>query len=291
MDLGLTVGPVVVVGDVFVDRVVAIDERRNGSGLASDGELQYAAPIATRVGGCGLQFAIAAREAGFEPVALIGKIGCIDGSPDDAAAMAVATLLASDVAPLLAEDEKSGTGQALVVYGGPASRLLISDPGANSTFCPEDISAAMRALVRRAGLLHVSGYALIAEPRRQATIDIIRTSKRCGAVVALDLVPHDLYRDADVCRTLDELLNLVDWLIGDKATIMRCLEVWRMTGLLELAARIPHLVAYSDSSRATVFSGGETAAWRHEHAPGSGARGSSARSQALLLYKYLGAGR
>jgi sugar/nucleoside kinase (ribokinase family) len=293
-------GLVVAVGDVFLDHVSDLSGADHSGaeyeeGLRSArGDRSYFAPLRVDVGGAGVQFAVAARQAGFAAAALIGKVGAgRGGSPVDEAAGRVAEELARHgVQPLWAVDPVAGTGAAVVLYRSGDRRLMLCDPGANATFGAADVTAPMRAAAAAARLVHVSGYALLAPGRRAAVLDLVRQARSAGAIVAVDVVPHDIDRYLAGADVGEMLAGLVDVLLLELCTARRVLGLpgSEDTGSAAMAAVLERLAGWSGSigltvgpRRAMLCHRGECREYRFEYRPGADNRGHSARVQAALL--------
>jgi sugar/nucleoside kinase (ribokinase family) len=292
----------VAIGDVYIDHVcdlTAPEHEERLRDLRSSSNLF--APVDVRVGGAGLQFAVAARKAGFESAAIIGKIGGrrLSGGviPDVPGALALEFLRENGATPVLAVDPDQGTGRIVILYLPSDRRLMVSDRGANATFTAHDVTPEMRRAVREADLVHVSGYAMLQEGRRDAVLGLMREARRAGrAAVALDIVPHDIY---DVL-TLDQLRaavgGLVDWVFVELPTAHR-LAGWGPPGpvspalidrtLDALSAVAPALALYLEPGRAVVLEGGQRREQVTDYRPGVRSRGQSATAQADLLFQRL----
>ncbi len=291
----------VVVGDVFVDYIgdLTAAAAAGGPPLPTDpaADLHAFGPVTTEVGGAGVQFAVAARAAGFEPVTLIGKIGGdAGGRPDEAGVQAREYLRAHGVEPLLSVQAGGATGRAAILYVPPNRRIMVSDPLANTTLVPTDIGAAARAAAGTAAFAHISGFLLLQPGRRQAAICVLEAAQSGGATTALDLVPHEIYRYLSYRDLVQCLAGTVDWLVVELPTARRLLgadgaaataEATAEAVLEALARDFPSVALYPDPGCALVSSRGEMAELRFEYTPGSRSRGQSARAQASLFAKHV----
>jgi sugar/nucleoside kinase (ribokinase family) len=173
-------------------------------------------PIAIKPGGDGLLFAIAAKEVGFAPSTLIGKIGGrIDKNelllPDLPGSMIIEFLNQSGIVPLLALAPNIETGHVFLNYYASDWRLMISDPLANKTFSPEDISTEIDGIIRQADLFFVSGYMLLTSTSRAAAIMLMSRAKSHGGRIVVDLVPHTFYKHMSLKELRKCIGHLVDW--------------------------------------------------------------------------------
>lgn len=282
---------VVAIGDVFVDLVCDITPAALSIGPAD--ELDHTAPLVTAVGGGGLQFALAAVESGFSPVCSIATVGVdATGRRDPAGVEAAHVAARSRIRTLWAIDHEQGTGRTFIVYGAAGQRLMISDPAANRRFSTKQISSEMREAVEEAGLVYISGYALTTEPRRSATLELMRQAKSAGAVVAVDLAPHTIYQIVDARLLLKSLKGLADWLIASSSTARGIVGHSDDTSVVAVASELalwsPTVAVFETPGEALVMSGGASRLWHCDYQDGQASRGHSARAQASLLAEYLG---
>lgn len=106
----------------------------------------------------------------------VGRVG-----RDDAGRHRTA-FVAAGVEPMLAVDDEVGTGTVVSLVGAER-RSMYSDRGANARLGPADLPDAALA---DAGLLHLSGYVLFAEPSRTAVIEFRDRAVRGGCAVSVD---------------------------------------------------------------------------------------------------------
>jgi hypothetical protein len=142
-------------------------------------------------------FAIAAVEAGFEAVRLIGKVGADRGTVDIAAQLALDRLQALGIDVHVALDCENPTGKVMVTYLSAGERLLVAEAGANGTFCSADITPGMEQHVAGSDIVFVSGFALVKDARAQAMTYLMEKAAQAGRLVVLDVVPHDIYKMMD----------------------------------------------------------------------------------------------
>jgi sugar/nucleoside kinase (ribokinase family) len=163
-------------------------------------------------------------------------------------------------------------------------------------FEPAEITLEMRAAVRAADLVHVAGYVLLQPSRREAVLGLMQEAQVAGAAVALDLVPHDLFRYLDGAELLSSLRPLVTWLVVELGTAQGVLGHERTTpdrpeavekAMEALVLKFPSVVLYLGSWRALVQDRGERWEETFDYAPGAASRGHTARSQARLLHQSL----
>ena len=157
---------VVVVGDVMTDVVVRpLGAARRGTDQAADiaiGGGGSAANLACWLAACGVGVTLAARV----------------GAADHAAQ--IADLLAHQVTPRLAPDERRPTGRVVALVHADGERSFFTDRGANAALCAADLPFG---LLDGARLLHVSGHALIGS---DAARPLMREASARGVAVSVD---------------------------------------------------------------------------------------------------------
>lgn len=274
----------VAVGDVFADYVCDLTDPELAPALAQGGDLF--APVAVEVGGGAVQFALAARQAGFRPVALVGKVGGTEEvgalRPDPAGDRVRSVLEAHGVTALWSLGRGEETGRAVVVFGPDDRRVMVSDPLANATLEPAELTLEMRAAVRAADLVHVAGYVLLQPARRAAVLELMEEARAAGATVAFDLVPHDLFRYLDGAELLRTLRPLVTWLLVELRTAQGVLghertALNRPEGIERtmeaLVLEFPSVALYLKPWRALVRDQGQRWEMTFDYASGPGAEG------------------
>jgi sugar/nucleoside kinase (ribokinase family) len=279
----------IAIGDVFVDYFTDISPA--SVSLELNEELDLRAPVDSAVGGGGLQLACAAADVGFSPVWSIATVGGANGRMDVPGQQALTSAHASGVNALWNVDPDGRTGRALIIFGADHRRIMISDPGANNSLSTSSVSAAMKTAIQEAALLHVSGYALLSQARRLATIDLMRLAKTSHTVVAVDLVPHGIYELVDVRLLLNDLEEMADWLFGGLTTIRRLLALPDSENPRHVAQALssiaPSAALFIEPGYALVWRNERQSEWRFGYTAGLESRGQSARAQAALLADYL----
>lgn len=162
-----------VVGDVNVDLGMRVEA------LPAEGDDVQASSRAIGSGGGGLNAAVAARALGVG-VSLVGRVG---DDPLAEIALATAWRLGVDLSHLQI-DRDQPTGTCMVVTTPSGERTLFSHRGANVAL---DRRLARHVPIHLAELLLVSAYALLAEPQRGATMDLIERAFAAKVPIAMDL--------------------------------------------------------------------------------------------------------
>ena len=181
---------VVSLGDLALDVVVRV---------ATD--IAHAADTPARImlsaGGQGANVAAWAAALGAES-RWLGKRG------DDPSGRLVAEQLVRLGVELVGPVEPEGTGVVVSLVEGQGERSMFPDRGAAVRLAPAELRPEWLACDH----LHVSGYALLAEPVAHAAVRAVELAREAGAKVSVDLSSWSTIRDsgADRFRTLVESL-------------------------------------------------------------------------------------
>ncbi len=163
---------IVALGDVNVD-IIAHFASYPGKG---EDALAYSTEF--HCGGSAANTAMALARIGLD-VVLLSRVG-----PDPLAARAVGSLSEAGVLLTgLQRDPAAMTGLMYVIVTPDGERTILGHRGANVLTDPNLIGEEQ---IRDAKLLHLSGYALLAEPQRSAALLALEMACRHGLTVALD---------------------------------------------------------------------------------------------------------
>jgi sugar/nucleoside kinase (ribokinase family) len=178
-------------GDLLLD--VSVRLRRP---LAPGGD----APAETRVGPGGQAANVASWVAALGGVArFVGKRG------DDDAGMLVAARLnalgVEVVGPVVAG--RTGVVVALVDPGG--ERTMAADRGVATQLAPDELDETWFA---DCDWLHLSGYALTAEPVSEASAFASAAARKAGGRISIDLASWSAVRDAGAAQVRARIENL-----------------------------------------------------------------------------------
>jgi sugar/nucleoside kinase (ribokinase family) len=165
-------------GDLTLDVVV-----RFASALARDGDTE--AEIKVGPGGQAANVAAWAATLGAR-VRFVGKTGA-----DDAGALARTRLAAYGVD--LAGPVEGRNAAICVLVSVDGARSMAADRGSARELRADELDAEWLAGCDR---LHVSGYALTAEPVRGAALRAAELARAAGALVSLDLASWSAVRDS-----------------------------------------------------------------------------------------------
>src|ERR1700735_4803547 len=83
----------------------------------------------------------------------------------------------------LVMDPERPTGTCVVMVTHKGERTMLSDPGANAALSPDDLP---HDLFVPGGHLHISGYTLLNEGSRQATLAALSHAQRAGMTISVD---------------------------------------------------------------------------------------------------------
>lgn len=198
---------VLVLGDLNIDLALDVPEfpLPGGEGVASRQRIGF--------GGSAANTAVVLRQLGLS-TALLACLG-----EDEWGTLAVSGISAVGVdTSLLQRSDRDGTSLNIVAVTPDGERTMLAYRGASSLLDPASVPGDLRGV----RCLHLSGYALLAEPQRLAATTAATRARAVGVPVSLD-VPVDL-----ACSASPELLAflpLVDILV------IGADELHRLTGI------------------------------------------------------------
>jgi sugar/nucleoside kinase (ribokinase family) len=161
---------VVVVGDLMTDTVAhAALPLARGSDTP--------AVVTMHGGGSGANIAAWLAVDGAE-VAFVGRRGAdIAGRNRDM------ELMGYGVDARLVMDPERPTGTCVVMVTHKGDHTMLSDPGANAALSPDDLP---KDLFTPGSHLHISGYTLLNEGSRQASLTALSHAQRAGMTISVD---------------------------------------------------------------------------------------------------------
>jgi fructokinase len=149
------------------------------------------------------------------------------------------------------------TALALVAVAGDGDREFLFY-GERPAHLELRLTPRMRALIRRARVLHVGSISLIAEPARSATLDAIRLARQAGVVCSYDPnLRRHLWADLPTARRrVQEVLRLAD-IVKVNAEELAFLTGTPSTaaGLRRLAAAGPRLAVATLGAAGCAYTG------------------------------------
>ena len=212
---------VVTLGDINVDLIAHIPRypRKGGDGLAER--------MTIRGGGSAANTAIALARFGVQ-VGIVGRVG-----DDPLARYALADLEAAGVdLSQLQRDPEATTGLMFIAVTPDGERTMFGCRGANPGTDPAQLD---EGAIARAGWLHISGYALLERPQREAACRAMEAAHRAGVAVSLDAGVEAAILMADEVRALLPRIRMI---------LPNELEAERLTGQGEPVRAVEALLGY-----------------------------------------------
>lgn len=166
--------PVVVLGDVLLDRILRV------RALPPPGGDAAVLALEERPGGAGLNVACALAKLGV-PCAVVSRVG-----RDEAGRRLVDHLAASGVDPSFV-GVGAATGSVVAVVDATGERTMFSWRGAAAQ--GPELGNRLKAALAAAPALVVSGYGLQEPPQAAAYVEAARLARRAGGLVAFDPGP------------------------------------------------------------------------------------------------------
>ncbi len=161
---------VVVVGDLMTDAVA-----RAAYPLARSSDTP--ASVTMHGGGSGANTAAWLAVEGNDAAFIARRGADITGRNRDM------ELMGYGVDARLVMDPDRPTGTCVVMITHKGERTMLSDPGANSALCPEDLPTELFASNAH---LHVSGYSFFNEGSRAAALSALSLANRAGMAISVD---------------------------------------------------------------------------------------------------------
>jgi sugar/nucleoside kinase (ribokinase family) len=221
-DRGVALDSVLVIGDVITDIIVRPQGPIN---WGSDTQ----AGIQPMPGGSGPNQAAWLATAGV-PTFFLGRVGAADIAHSEA------ELRDFGVEPVLAADPELPTGMLVVLISPDGERSFLTDRGANRHLARADLPDH---LLGRAGLLHISGYALFDPGPRAAVLDFARTAKSLGVRVTVDPASVGYLREVGPG-------NFLDWTQGMHICFPNADEAELLTGTADPERQLASLAQRYD---------------------------------------------
>ncbi len=193
----MTGGEILLLGDINIDTVWPVP------GFPVPGRDGLAPNVSVEVGGSVLNSAFVLDHLG-QKTALISCIGK-DIWAEKVKQELVQTTIVQDY---IREKQDRLTGLTFIIVTPDGERTMFSHRGANVQLQPQDVS---EDAFRKAGLLHISGYALLESPQKDAVWQAVKLAKLYRVPISLDtgLDPvlrntselQSLLRDLTICIT------------------------------------------------------------------------------------------
>ena len=222
---------VALLGDLNIDQTLTVPA------IPAPGGDAVASSQQTQVGGSATNTAIAVRRVGLR-ARLIARVGA-----DPLAASARSVLLAEGVdLGQMSVDPVEPTATNIVLVTPDGERTMYAYRGANAALAPEHVSPTALDATHA---LHLSGYALLADPQRDAAEQATVEAVRRGVPVTLDVPVAAAERASGAILAL--LPTLAVTMVGET-------EARTLTGRRDTAAAVADL-ADRTGGRLAVKSG------------------------------------
>lgn len=200
----------VTLGDVNVDILARVPSYPplGGDSLAEKVDI--------RAGGSAANTAIVLSKFGLS-VAIVARVG-----EDVFADYAVADLREADVSlDCLQREPDATTGLVFAAVTPDGERTFFSCRGANARTTPE---LADQDHIRQAQVLHVSGYALVESPQRDAARQAIEVAHQAGVPVTVDVGVEVMTTEREDMVAMLSMVSMVyanraaaEWLTGERS--------------------------------------------------------------------------
>lgn len=212
---------VVTLGDINVDLIAHIPRypRKGDDGLAER--------LTAHSGGSAANTAIVLARFGV-PAGIVGRVG-----DDPLARYALADLEAAGMdLSQLQRDPEAMTGLMFIAVTPDGERTMLGYRGANPGTDPALLD---EGAIAGAQMLHVSGYALLERPQREAALKAMEVAHRAGVAVTLDVGVEAATRMADEVRALLPRIQMI---------FPNAMEAERLTGQGEAEGAVEALLGY-----------------------------------------------
>jgi sugar/nucleoside kinase (ribokinase family) len=196
---------VLVLGDLCLDTLVAARLPLTWSSAAASGEVLMPVPITDQVGGTAYHFARGAAQVGLLPTV----VGCV--GQDAAGDLVAGALAAAGLDHRVRRSATTPTARTFVAFDVLGSRFMFTSPLNANDELPAELTRSLRAC--QWDLVWLSGVCLrsTAAPRFATVTEIAAHARAGGALVVLDVVPHDFHR---LFGSLDEVAAATGGLDG-----------------------------------------------------------------------------
>lgn len=175
------------VGDANVDFIAPIPffPKRGGEALIDRLEM--------RAGGSAANLSVAVSRLGLRS-GFIGRVG------DDSFGNFLIDEFKKEKVDIsqLQVDEEIGTGLTFILVTEGGERTMFGFRGANAYLSPNEIDMNY---IQNADAFHISGYSLLRDPQRKATLKALERAKRAGILVSFDAGVLPAMKAADLLRS------------------------------------------------------------------------------------------
>ena len=193
----MTGGEFLLLGDINIDTVMPVPE------FPVPGRDGLAPQVSVEIGGAIVNSAFVFDHLS-QKVALLGCIGKDVWAEKIKQDLALTGIDQNEIRV----KPDSSTGLTFIIVTPDGERTMFSHRGANTQLTPGDIN---EDAFRKANLLHISGYAFLESPQKDAAWQAVELAKKYGVPVSLDTGldpvvrnPHELHRllsELTICIT------------------------------------------------------------------------------------------
>lgn len=208
MNLPPQIGPVILLGDINLDTVFPVP------GFPIPGQDILSDQIHLQTGGSVSNTAVILCHLGMKTILL----SCVGEDVWGTHVLAALESIGVDVR-LVSRDRQTKTGMIFLFVTPDGERTMLSYRGANVRLDPAHIPVCA---LQEASLLHLSGYAMLQSPQRDALWRAVELAVNAGVPISMDTELEPVLQQADAMRALLPLLSVC--VLGLK-------EAYALTGL------------------------------------------------------------
>jgi hypothetical protein len=217
----MTDWPLLVLGDLCVDAIVAGRLPRRWDEIGVTDEPVFRVPIHERVGGSAFNFARHAAAAGMQPLI----VGCV-GS-DLAGGTVIAALTEAGCHHRIEQIGAAPTARSLIAFDARGARMLMTTERSANDLLSADFVRTRVLPDARPSMVWLSGHCLRdrAAPRWAAVAEAVDQARQAGAQVVLDVVPHDFYQLFPGFDDLQSAIGPIDGITAELDSLRRWLGI------------------------------------------------------------------
>ena len=185
-------GEILLFGDINIDTVWPVSE------FPTPGRDAYAKSVSVGIGGAVVNTAIVLDKLGQRT----GLLACV--GKDIWAEKAAETLNATQInQTYIKVKPDSTTGLIFLIVTPDGERTMYSCRGANVQYEAADVE---EEAIKKAAMLHISGYALVESPQKDAAWRAVELAKKYEVPICLDTgLDPAIHNPKDLCRLMPEL--------------------------------------------------------------------------------------
>jgi sugar/nucleoside kinase (ribokinase family) len=233
----------VVLGDLCID-IVAQEPLPFSLHGDLDEEPAVWLPLAELPGGSAYHFARWAQRYGLKPLV----VGCVGG---DLAGESMAEALDKEGIAARLQRSSAATARVFIAYDPKGYRILFaSSASANNDLTPEFVQRSW-SVFDHYDMLWLSGLCLRHRDaiRMSAVVEAVKFARRDGALVILDVVPHDFRKHFGSVGEVESTVGEIDGVVSDLASARRLLRLGspgEQLGRIELQETIDQILRFTD---------------------------------------------